>query len=235
VIELTGLARTFDVGGRPVHALRGIDLVVPAGDYLSIMGPSGSGKSTLLNLLGCLDRPTAGSYRLDGREVAGLDEAELTAVRRHKIGFVFQSFHLVSRLTAAGNVELPMIFAGVARTERRGRVARALAAVGLTERSEHRPVQLSGGERQRVAIARAVASEPAILLADEPTGNLDSKAGHEVIEVLEGMNREGLTLLVVTHNPEIAERAPHRIRLADGRLAEELRGEPRRVASGERP
>jgi putative ABC transport system ATP-binding protein len=199
------------------------------------MGPSGSGKSTLLNLLGCLDRPTAGSYRLDGREVAGLDEAELTAVRRHKIGFVFQSFHLVSRLTAAGNVELPMIFAGVARTERRGRVARALAAVGLTERSEHRPVQLSGGERQRVAIARAVASEPAILLADEPTGNLDSKAGHEVIEVLEGMNREGLTLLVVTHNPEIAERAPHRIRLADGRLAEELRGEPRRVASGERP
>jgi putative ABC transport system ATP-binding protein len=235
VIELRGISRVFHVGGRPVHALRELDLDVPKGEYVAIMGPSGSGKSTLLHLLGCLDRPTSGSYRLDGRDGAGLDEAELSRVRRHKIGFVFQSFHLVSRLTAAGNVELPMIFAGVARTERRGRVARALAAVGLTERSEHRPVQLSGGERQRVAIARAVASEPAILLADEPTGNLDSKAGHEVIEVLEGMNREGLTLLVVTHNPEIAERAPHRIRLADGRLAEELRGEPRRVASGERP
>ena len=235
MIELAGLARTFDVGGRPVHALRGIDLVVPAGDYLSIMGPSGSGKSTLLNLLGCLDRPTAGSYRLDGREVSNLGEAELTEVRRHKIGFVFQAFHLVSRLTAAGNVELPMIFAGVARAERRERVARALGAVGLTERSEHRPVQLSGGERQRVAIARAVAGEPAILLAAEPTGNLDSKAGHEVIELLEGMNRNGLTLLVVTHNPEIAGRAPHRIRLADGRLAEELRAQPARSVGDARP
>ena len=221
MIELRGLTRTFDVGGRPVHALRELDLSVPDGDYLSIMGPSGSGKSTLLNLLGCLDRPTAGSYRLDGREVGGLDDAELTQVRRHKIGFVFQAFHLVSRLTAAANVEMPLIFAGVERAARRERVARAVAAVGLAERSEHRPVELSGGERQRVAIARAIAMDPAIVLADEPTGNLDSHAGHEVIALLEAMNRRGLTLLVVTHNPEIARRAPHRIRLADGRLVEE--------------
>jgi len=225
VIDLRGLSRTFDVGGRPVHALRELDLTVPDGDYLSIMGPSGSGKSTLLNLLGCLDRPTSGSYRLDGREVGRLDDAELTQVRRHKIGFVFQAFHLVPRLTAAGNVEMPLIFAGVERAERRARVARAVAAVGLAERSEHRPVQLSGGERQRVAIARAIAMAPAIVLADEPTGNLDSKSGQEVIALLEGMNRHGLTLLVVTHNPDIARRARHRIRLADGRLVEEQLGE----------
>ena len=225
MIDLRGLSRTFDVGGRPVHALRELDLTVPDGDYLSIMGPSGSGKSTLLNLLGCLDRPTSGSYRLDGREVGRLDDAELTQVRRHKIGFVFQAFHLVPRLTAAGNVEMPLIFAGVERAERRARVARAVAAVGLAERSEHRPVQLSGGERQRVAIARAIAMAPAIVLADEPTGNLDSKSGQEVIALLEGMNRHGLTLLVVTHNPDIARRARHRIRLADGRLVEEQLGE----------
>ena len=221
MIELRGLTRTFYVGGRPVHALRELDLDVPDGDYISIMGPSGSGKSTLLNLLGCLDRPTAGSYLLDGDEVGQLDENELTQVRRHKIGFVFQSFHLVPRLTAAGNVELPMTFAGVERSKRRERVARALQSVGLGERVGHRPEQLSGGEQQRVAIARAIAMDPAILLADEPTGNLDSRSGQEVIELLEGMNAEGLTVIMVTHNPEIAKRARHRIRLADGRLVEE--------------
>jgi len=221
VIELRGLTRTFYVGGRPVHALRELDLGVPDGDYISIMGPSGSGKSTLLNLLGCLDRPTAGSYLLDGDEVGQLDENELTQVRRHKIGFVFQSFHLVPRLTAAGNVELPMTFAGVERAQRRERVARTLQSVGLGERVGHRPEQLSGGEQQRVAIARAIAMDPAILLADEPTGNLDSRSGQEVIDLLEGMNAEGLTVIMVTHNPEIAERARHRIRLADGRLVEE--------------
>ena len=221
MIELRGLTRTFYVGGRPVHALRELDLSVPDGDYISIMGPSGSGKSTLLNLLGCLDRPTAGSYLLDGDEVGQLDENELTQVRRHKIGFVFQSFHLVPRLTAAGNVELPMTFAGVERAQRRERVARALQSVGLGERVGHRPEQLSGGEQQRVAIARAIAMGPAILLADEPTGNLDSRSGQEVIDLLEGMNAEGLTVIMVTHNPEIAERAKHRIRLADGRLVEE--------------
>ena len=221
MIELRGLTRTFHVGGRPVHALRELDLSVPDGDYISIMGPSGSGKSTLLNLLGCLDRPTAGSYLLDGDEVGQLDENELTQVRRHKIGFVFQSFHLVPRMTAAGNVELPMTFAGVERALRRERVAVALQSVGLGERVGHRPEQLSGGEQQRVAIARAIAMDPAILLADEPTGNLDSRSGQEVIALLEGMNAAGLTVIMVTHNPEIAERARHRIRLADGRLVEE--------------
>jgi putative ABC transport system ATP-binding protein len=229
VIELRALSRTFYVGGRPVHALRELDLAVPDGDYVSIMGPSGSGKSTLLNLLGCLDRPTSGSYVLDGQEVGSLDETALTQVRRHKIGFVFQSFHLVPRLTAAANVELPMTFAGVERPERRQRVARALDAVGLSERSGHRPEQMSGGEQQRVAIARALGMDPAIILADEPTGNLDSHSGREVIEFLESMNGRGLTLLLVTHNPAIAERARHRIRLADGMLAEEIH------ADGARP
>ena len=216
MISLSGITRTFVVGGRPVHALRGIDLEVPAGDYLAVMGPSGSGKTTLLSILGCLDRPTAGSYRLDGREVAGLDDQELSLVRRHKIGFVFQSFHLVPRLTAAENVELPMIFASMPVRERAERASRALASVGLSDRAEHRPEQLSGGERQRVAIARSVVMGPAILLADEPTGNLDSKSGREVIERLEVMNAEGLTLIVVTHDPAIGGRAKRRLRLADG-------------------
>jgi putative ABC transport system ATP-binding protein len=216
VIEMAGVSRTFQVGGRPVHALRGIDLTVPDGDYVAVMGPSGSGKSTLLNILGCLDHPTAGSYRLDGREVARLGEAELSQVRRHKIGFVFQSFHLVPRLTAAGNVELPMVFAGVPRGERARRVGGALAAVGLAERAEHRPDQLSGGERQRVAIARAVVMGPAILLADEPTGNLDTASGDEVIGLLERMNADGLTLIVVTHDLAIGGRARRRLLLRDG-------------------
>ncbi|HXV75396.1 MAG TPA: ABC transporter ATP-binding protein [Candidatus Polarisedimenticolaceae bacterium] len=226
MIELRGLSRTFRVGGRPVEALRELDLTIPGGDYLSIMGPSGSGKSTLLNLIGCLDRPTAGSYRLDGREVSGLDEAELTQVRRHKIGFVFQSFQLIPRMTAAGNVELPMTFAGVERAERRRRAGQVLTAVGLAPRSDHRPDQLSGGEQQRVAIARAIAMDPAIVLADEPTGNLDSRSGREIIELLERMNQDGRTLILVTHDPEIARRAAHRIRLTDGRLVEERRSTP---------
>jgi putative ABC transport system ATP-binding protein len=209
-----------------VHALRDVDLVLAGGEYVSIMGPSGSGKSTLLNLLGCLDQPTSGQYVLDGRDVSRLDESELTQVRRHKIGFVFQAFHLVPRLTAAGNVELPMTFAGVGRTERRDRLARALDAVGLDERRDHRPEQLSGGERQRVAIARAVVMDPAIILADEPTGNLDTASGNEVIGVLERMNAGGLTLILVTHDASIAARAPRQVRLADGALAQDMRREP---------
>jgi putative ABC transport system ATP-binding protein len=216
VIELRGLSRTYDVGGRPVRALRDVDLSIAAGEYVSVMGPSGSGKSTLLNVLGCLDRPTSGSYVLDGEEVARLDENALSRVRRHKIGFVFQSFHLVPRLTAAGNVELPMVFAGVGRAERAERVAEALRAVGLSDRSHHRPDQLSGGERQRVAAARAVVMGPSILLADEPTGNLDSASGAEVVALLEGLNAGGLTLIVVTHDLSIGQRAPRRIRLSDG-------------------
>jgi putative ABC transport system ATP-binding protein len=221
VIELRGISRVFHVGGRPVHALRELDLDVPKGEYVAIMRPSGSGKSTLLHLLGCLDRPTSGSYRLDGRDVAGLDEAELSRVRRHKIGFVFQSFHLVPRLTAMQNVELPMIFAGVERRRRAERVTKALGAVGLSERADHRPDQLSGGECQRVAIARAVVMGPDVLLADEPTGNLDTASGQEVVALLESMNAEGLTLVVVTHNPAIGDHAGRQVRLSDGRIVED--------------
>lgn len=223
MIELKGISRIYQVGGSEVHALRDLDLNLVLGDYASVMGPSGSGKSTLLNLLGCLDRPTSGSYVLDGRDVARLDEGELSRIRRHKIGFIFQSFHLVPRLTAAQNVELPMIFAGRERPERAERVSRSLTAVGLSDRAGHRPDQLSGGERQRVAIARAVVMGPKILLADEPTGNLDSVSGMEVLKLLEAMNADGITLVVVTHNSEIGQRAPRLIRLADGSLAEDSR------------
>ena len=221
MIELSGISRDFEVGSKPVHALRGITLSVADGEYLSIMGPSGSGKSTLLNIIGCLDRPSSGSYRLDGREVARLDEQDLTLVRRHKIGFIFQAFHLVPRLTAAENVELPMVFAGIDRAERARRVKQVLSGVGLSERADHRPEQLSGGERQRVAIARAVVLGPSVLLADEPTGNLDRQSGREVLAVLEGMNANGLTLVVVTHDPDIGGRARRLVRLADGEIVEE--------------
>jgi putative ABC transport system ATP-binding protein len=187
------------------------------------MGPSGSGKSTLLNILGCLDRPTAGSYRLDGEEVARLDDEALSRIRGHRIGFVFQFYHLVPRLTAAANVELPMVFAGIDRRERAERVRRALEAVGLSARARHRSDQLSGGERQRVAIARAVVMGPTLLLGDEPTGNLDTASGGEIVELLEGMNARGLTLVVVTHDLEVGRRARHRLRLVDGAIVEEAR------------
>ena len=223
MISLSGITRTYEVGGRPVYALRAIDLEVPDGDYLSIMGPSGSGKSTLLNILGCLDRPTSGSYRLDGREVSGLSDQELALVRRHKIGFVFQVFHLVPRLTALDNVALPLLFAGKSPRERTDRASRAIAAVGLSDRAGHRPDQLSGGERQRVAIARATVMGPSILLADEPTGNLDTKSGREVIELIERMNAAGLTLIVVTHDPSIGSRSRRQLRLVDGAA---VTGEP---------
>jgi putative ABC transport system ATP-binding protein len=225
VIELAGITRVFEVGGRPVHALRGIDLMVPDGEYLSVMGPSGSGKSTLLNLLGCLDRPTSGTYRLDGQAVSELDDLALSRIRRHKIGFVFQAFHMVPRLTAAGNVELPMVFAGVPPEERSRRAEAALASVGLVERMEHRPDQLSGGERQRAAIARAMVMGPTLLLADEPTGNLDSVSGGEVIALLEAMNARGLTLVVVTHDATLGRRARRQIRMADGAVVEDRRAD----------
>ena len=225
MIELVGVRRDYDVGGRPVHALRGLDLTVAAGEYLSVMGPSGSGKSTLLHLLGCLDRPTAGRYLLEGRDVGSLPDDELARVRQRKVGFVFQTFHLVPRLTAEENVELPMLFAGVPRAERRERAREALGAVGLLDRATHRPDQLSGGERQRVALARAVVLRPSILLADEPTGNLDAAAGHEVIGLLEALNASGITLILVTHDPALGERAARQIRLADGALVAETRRE----------
>jgi putative ABC transport system ATP-binding protein len=218
VIQLAALDRTFMVGGRPVHALRSIDLKIESGEYVSIMGASGSGTSTLLNILGCLDRPTAGSYRFSGEETAHLDESELSRLRRNQIGFVFQFFHLVPRLTAAANVELPMVFAGVPPAERAARASQVLETVGLTPRAGHRPDQLSGGEQQRVAIARAVVMNPALLLADEPTGNLDSGSGREIVSLIEGMNQRGLTLIVVTHDPQLGGRARRQIHLSDGRI-----------------
>ena len=224
MIKLSKISRTFQVGDQPVHALVDIDEEIQPGEHVAIMGPSGSGKSTLLNILGCLDKPSTGSFRLDDQEVAELDESALTMVRRHRIGFVFQFFHLVHRLSAAENVELPMIFAGQPRAERRRRVASSLEAVGLTHRADHLPDQLSGGERQRVALARATVMEPEILLADEPTGNLDSASGKVVLDLLDRMNDEGLTLIVVTHDPKVAHRAERILVLVDGRIE-------RRVAS----
>jgi len=219
VIRLEHVSRIFRVGETEVHALDDVSEHVERGEHVAIMGPSGSGKSTLLNVVGCLDRPSSGSYRLDDREVAELDDAALTLARQRMIGFVFQSFHLVPRLTAAENVELPMIFAGVARPERVERVSASLASVGLGGRAEHRPDQLSGGERQRVAIARAMVMRPRVLLADEPTGNLDSVSGRQVLELLERLNREGITLLVVTHDPAVARRAGRILLMTDGRIA----------------
>ena len=224
MIRLEGVSRTYLLGGQPVHALVDVDEHIEAGEHVAIMGPSGSGKSTLLNLLGCLDRPDQGSYWLNGREVGALDDEELTQVRRHTIGFIFQSFHLVPRLTAAENVELPMIFAGMPRAERRARVAEVLAAVDLSDRGDHRPDQLSGGQRQRVAIARAIVMKPAVLLADEPTGNLDTASGRGILDLLERMNEGGLTLIVVTHDPTVARRADRVIVLVDGRIARRLAG-----------
>ena len=225
MIELRGICRTFDVGGRPVHALIDIDENIGAGEHIAVMGPSGSGKSTLLNLLGCLDRPSSGSYRLDDKEVADLSESELSDIRRNRIGFVFQAYHLVPRLDSRANVALPMVFAGVGRGERRERADRALEAVGMADRADHRPDQLSGGERQRVAIARATVMGPRILLADEPTGNLDSKSGQQVLELLERMNGDGLTLIVVTHDPAVGRRADRVLRMFDGRIVERVVGQ----------
>ncbi|PIY23030.1 MAG: macrolide ABC transporter ATP-binding protein, partial [Deltaproteobacteria bacterium CG_4_10_14_3_um_filter_60_8] len=218
MIRLRHVERVFQVGETEVHALRDVTLSAAAGDYLSIMGPSGSGKSTLLHIIGLLDQPDAGDYDLDEVTVAGLDEQQQARLRREKIGFVFQFFHLVPRLTAAENIELPLVLAGMAHAERRRRVEAALAAFGLGDRAHHRPEQLSGGQRQRVAIARATIMQPAVILADEPTGNLDRAAGHEVIDILEDLNRHGITLLMVTHDPELGERARRRIQMMDGRI-----------------
>jgi putative ABC transport system ATP-binding protein len=218
VIRLEGVSRTFEIGERPLHALVDVTEHVRTGEHVAIMGPSGSGKSTLLNVIGLLDRPSAGRYWLDGREVSGLDDEALTLVRRHTIGFVFQSFHLVPRLTAVENVELPMVFAGQERAERRARAESALADVGLAERATHRPSQLSGGERQRVALARAMVMAPRLLLADEPTGNLDSASGKLVLDTLDELHANGLTLVVVTHDPGVAQRAERTLTMVDGRI-----------------
>ena len=210
------------MGDQTVAALRGIDLTIAAGEYTAVMGPSGSGKSTLLNILGLLDRPDAGSYRLGGLETTGLGEERRAALRRERIGFIFQSFHLIPRLSAAENVELPLTLAGVAPRERRERVADVLGAMGLSARAHHRPDQLSGGQRQRVAIARATVTAPDLILADEPTGNLDRASGEEVVRTLEALNARGPTLVLVTHDPQLGARARRRIRMDDGAIVEDL-------------
>lgn len=218
LIELAAIDRHFLLGDTTVHALADLNLQIEAGEYVAVMGPSGSGKSTLLNLLGLLDRPNAGSYRLEGRDVTTLSPDEQARVRSERIGFVFQSFHLVPRLTAAENIALPMMLAGIPLKERNGRVAQALVNFGLENRADHRPDQLSGGQRQRVAIARATIMQPALILADEPTGNLDRHTGEEVVKLLEGLNASGVTLIVVTHDQAMGARARRQLVMEDGRL-----------------
>ena len=221
LIELSGIERVFHLGDSEVHALRHLDVRISAGEYVAVMGPSGSGKSTLLNLLGLLDRPNAGTYRLAGCDVTTLSAKEQARVRSERIGFVFQSFHLVPRLTAAENIALPMTLAGIAPLRRAERVARALQDYGLENRASHRPDQLSGGQRQRVAIARATIMQPALILADEPTGNLDRSTGEEVIRLLEGLNDQGVTLIVVTHDGRLGARARRQLLMADGVLEQD--------------
>jgi putative ABC transport system ATP-binding protein len=218
---LTAVAKTYARGSREVTALEGVTLTIDEGEAVAIMGPSGSGKSTLLSLLGCLDRPTRGEYRLDGRLVSALDDDDLSRIRNRRIGFVFQSFHLIPQLTVAENVETPLLYGGVPDGEARRRALRALDRVGLVPRADHRPAELSGGEAQRAAVARALVTEPRLLLADEPTGNLDSATGEEVASLLESVHRDGRTVIVVTHNEVLARRARRVVRLRDGRIQSE--------------
>jgi len=224
LIELKGIQRTFTLGDSEVHALRDLNLSIEAGEYVAVMGPSGSGKSTLLNLLGLLDRPNAGAYLLEGRDVTTLNPEEQARVRSERIGFVFQSFHLVPRLTAAENIALPMMLAGILPAERQRRVTQALREFGLEDRATHRPDQLSGGQRQRVAIARATVMRPAVILADEPTGNLDRATGEEVVRLLEALNTQGVTLIVVTHDQTMGARARRQINMLDGAVASDSAG-----------
>jgi putative ABC transport system ATP-binding protein len=233
MIKMDGIRKTYKMGAVEVAAVRGISLHVHRGEFIAIMGPSGCGKSTLMNLMGCLDTPDAGSYLLDGQEVAGLDDDALSAIRNRKIGFVFQSFNLLPRATALENVELPLIYRdeGGIRTK----AAAALASVGLADRAHHKPAELSGGEQQRVAIARALVTDPAILMADEPTGNLDTKASEEVMALVQELHRQGRTVVLVTHEPDIARYAERIIHLQDGQMVRESRPEEAAAAAGGRP
>ncbi|HET8697739.1 MAG TPA: ABC transporter ATP-binding protein [Gammaproteobacteria bacterium] len=223
MMELRGISREYEVGGETVHALDHVDLTVHPGEYISIMGPSGSGKSTLLNVLGLLDRPNSGTYLLEGEDVSKLDDDALAQHRQQHIGFIFQFFHLIPRLSALENVELPLVLLGTSPRERRERATKVLESVGLKPRLNHRPDQLSGGERQRVAIARAIIMQPAYLLADEPTGNLDSKSGGEIMQIIEQLNRDGIALLIVTHDPAIGNRAQRHLTLRDGKIVSDDR------------
>ena len=224
VIELRDVGKSFQLGDQRVDALAGVDLNIARGEYVSVMGPSGSGKSTLLNMLGLLDKPDRGTYRLAGTETTTLAEERRAGLRREQIGFVFQSFHLIPRLSAQENIELPMVLEGMAPRERQRLAREVMDRLDLSSRSHHLPGQLSGGQRQRVAIARALVMRPSLLLADEPTGNLDSRSGSEVIQLLEELNRSGITLLMVTHDSSLGERAQRRIRMADGRIVDDAGG-----------
>jgi len=217
-IRLHGIRKLYRIGGETLAALDGIDLEIRRGEFAALMGPSGSGKSTLMNILGCLDRPSAGSYKLDGAEVAGLSDDALAATRNKKIGFVFQNFNLLPRISALDNVALPLVYAGVGRRERTERAQEMLAAVGLSDRGAHLPNELSGGQRQRVAIARALVNDPHIIMADEPTGNLDTKSTKEIMDLFARMHEKGHTIILVTHEPEIALRANRQLLVRDGRI-----------------
>ncbi len=216
VIEIEDVTKVYEMGSETIHALRGVSLKIRRNEYLAIMGPSGSGKSTMMNMLGCLDTPTEGKYEFNGKNVASMDDDELATIRNKEIGFVFQTFNLLPRSTSLSNVELPLIYAGLPAGERRDKAHRALENVGLGNRMHHRPNELSGGQRQRVAIARALVNDPSIILADEPTGNLDSKTGNEIMALMEDLYAQGNTIIVVTHEPDIAEHARRIVRLRDG-------------------
>lgn len=219
LIRITNITRSYEMGTETVHALRGVSLDIRRGEYVAIMGPSGSGKSTMMNVLGCLDTPSSGSYELNGTDVSEMDDNELAEVRNREIGFVFQSFNLLARATALRNVELPMVYAGIPADERHERAMAALDQVGLGDRVSHRPNEMSGGQRQRVAVARALVNRPSILLADEPTGNLDSKTGKEILALFDELWKKGNTIIVVTHEEAVARRARRMIRLLDGQIA----------------
>ena len=219
LIEMHELTRVYQLGPQEIYALRGVDLIVGQGEYVAIMGPSGSGKSTLMNIIGCLDRPSAGKYILDGTPVESMDDDELAAVRNKKIGFVFQTFNLLARTTALQNVELPLVYAKIHRTERRELAEEALSAVGLQDRMNHQPNELSGGQRQRVAIARALVNKPSLLLADEPTGNLDSQTGREILDLFRDLHSRGNSIIMVTHEDDVAQEAKRVIHIRDGKIA----------------
>ena len=223
LIKISGVKKIYEVGIQKIEAVAGIDLEIERNEYVAIMGPSGSGKSTLMNLLGCLDTPSAGDYWLNGKEVSNLSDDELARIRNREIGFVFQTFNLLPRATAAQNVELPLIYAGIPADERRRRAAEVLESVGLTDRAKHRPNELSGGQRQRVAIARAMVNRPSIILADEPTGNLDSKTGIEIMSVFDKIHQAGNTIVMVTHEEHIADYARREIKLLDGKIESDVR------------
>ena len=223
LIELKDIMKTYVMGDNVVHALNHVDVTIDYGEFTSIMGASGSGKSTMMNILGCLDRPTSGEYYLDGKEIAGYNDDELAHTRNAKIGFVFQNFNLLSKLTAQANVALPLIYAGVSEEERMERAKKALEAVGLGDRLDHKPMEMSGGQRQRVAIARALINDPPVIMADEPTGNLDTKSSYEIMEIFKKMNEEGKTVIMVTHEPDIAAYTKRILVMRDGKLVSDER------------